>query len=174
MIELVINHTSDQHPWFKAARLAPPGSPERDMYVWSAHRPALQRRAHHLHRHGKIQLDLGRNRQSLLLAPLLFPPARPQLRQSRGDGRSSQGHALLARHGRRRPAHGRHSLPGRARRHLLRKPARDPRRHQDAFAPPSTPSTPTASSWPKPTSGPPTSAPTSAMATNATWPSTSP
>jgi maltose alpha-D-glucosyltransferase/alpha-amylase len=35
MIELVINHTSDQHPWFKAARLAPPGSPARDMYVWS-------------------------------------------------------------------------------------------------------------------------------------------
>ena len=35
MIELVINHTSDQHPWFKAARLAPPASPERDMYVWS-------------------------------------------------------------------------------------------------------------------------------------------
>jgi maltose alpha-D-glucosyltransferase/alpha-amylase len=33
--ELVINHTSDQHPWFKAARLAPPGSPERDFYVWS-------------------------------------------------------------------------------------------------------------------------------------------
>ncbi len=35
MIELVVNHTSDQHPWFKAARLAPPGSPQRDMYVWS-------------------------------------------------------------------------------------------------------------------------------------------
>jgi maltose alpha-D-glucosyltransferase / alpha-amylase len=35
MIELVINHTSDQHPWFKAARLAPPGSAARDMYVWS-------------------------------------------------------------------------------------------------------------------------------------------
>jgi len=35
MIELVINHTSDQHPWFKAARAAAPGSPERDMYVWS-------------------------------------------------------------------------------------------------------------------------------------------
>jgi len=34
-IELVVNHTSDQHPWFKAARLAPPGSAERDMYVWS-------------------------------------------------------------------------------------------------------------------------------------------
>jgi maltose alpha-D-glucosyltransferase / alpha-amylase len=35
MIELVINHTSDQHPWFKAARLAPPGSPQRETYVWS-------------------------------------------------------------------------------------------------------------------------------------------
>ena len=33
--ELVVNHTSDQHPWFQAARSAPPGSPERDFYVWS-------------------------------------------------------------------------------------------------------------------------------------------
>jgi maltose alpha-D-glucosyltransferase / alpha-amylase len=33
--ELVINHTSDQHPWFRAARRAPPGSCERDFYVWS-------------------------------------------------------------------------------------------------------------------------------------------
>ena len=35
MIELVINHTSDQHPWFQAARHAPKDSPERNMYVWS-------------------------------------------------------------------------------------------------------------------------------------------
>jgi len=35
MIELVMNHTSDQHPWFLAARQAPPDSPERDFYVWS-------------------------------------------------------------------------------------------------------------------------------------------
>ena len=34
MIELVVNHTSDQHPWFQAARQAPRGSPERDFYVW--------------------------------------------------------------------------------------------------------------------------------------------
>ncbi|MEJ7929150.1 maltose alpha-D-glucosyltransferase [Ramlibacter sp. AN1015] len=33
--ELVINHTSADHPWFQAARRAPPGSPERDFYVWS-------------------------------------------------------------------------------------------------------------------------------------------
>jgi maltose alpha-D-glucosyltransferase/alpha-amylase len=35
MIELVVNHTSDQHPWFQAARQAPPNSPARDFYVWS-------------------------------------------------------------------------------------------------------------------------------------------
>jgi maltose alpha-D-glucosyltransferase/alpha-amylase len=33
--ELVINHTSDQHPWFQAARRAPKGSAKRDFYVWS-------------------------------------------------------------------------------------------------------------------------------------------
>ena len=33
--ELVINHTSDQHPWFQRARTSPKGSPERDFYVWS-------------------------------------------------------------------------------------------------------------------------------------------
>jgi maltose alpha-D-glucosyltransferase/alpha-amylase len=33
--ELVINHTSEQHPWFQAARRAPPGSPEHEFYVWS-------------------------------------------------------------------------------------------------------------------------------------------
>ncbi|MEO7741811.1 MAG: maltose alpha-D-glucosyltransferase [Usitatibacter sp.] len=33
--ELVVNHTSDQHPWFQAARRARPGSSKRDFYVWS-------------------------------------------------------------------------------------------------------------------------------------------
>jgi maltose alpha-D-glucosyltransferase/alpha-amylase len=33
--ELIINHTSDQHPWFQAARRAPKGSPKRNFYVWS-------------------------------------------------------------------------------------------------------------------------------------------
>ena len=33
--ELVVNHTSDQHPWFQRARRAPRGSPERNWYVWS-------------------------------------------------------------------------------------------------------------------------------------------
>jgi maltose alpha-D-glucosyltransferase/alpha-amylase len=33
--ELVINHTSDQHPWFERARQAKPGSAARNFYVWS-------------------------------------------------------------------------------------------------------------------------------------------
>ena len=33
MTDLVVNHTSDQHAWFQAARQ--PGSPMRDYYVWS-------------------------------------------------------------------------------------------------------------------------------------------
>jgi maltose alpha-D-glucosyltransferase/alpha-amylase len=32
--DLVMNHTSDQHPWFQAARVSR-GSPQRDYYVWS-------------------------------------------------------------------------------------------------------------------------------------------
>src|SRR5438477_1907070 len=33
--ELVVNHTSDQHPWFKRARRSPAGSSARNWYVWS-------------------------------------------------------------------------------------------------------------------------------------------
>src|SRR3954469_20341232 len=35
IVELVVNHTSDQHPWFQRARHAKPGSIYRDFYVWS-------------------------------------------------------------------------------------------------------------------------------------------
>ena len=34
IIDLVVNHTSDQHPWFQEARSSP-DSPKRDWYVWS-------------------------------------------------------------------------------------------------------------------------------------------
>jgi len=33
--ELVLNHTSDQHPWFQRSRRAKPGTRWRDFYVWS-------------------------------------------------------------------------------------------------------------------------------------------
>ncbi|WFU40936.1 alpha-amylase family protein [Bradyrhizobium sp. CB82] len=39
IIDLVVNHTSDQHPWFKDARSSK-DSPHRDWYVWSDKKPA--------------------------------------------------------------------------------------------------------------------------------------
>jgi len=39
IIDLVVNHTSDQHPWFKEARKSK-DSPYRDWYVWSDKKPA--------------------------------------------------------------------------------------------------------------------------------------
>lgn len=38
IVDLVVNHTSDQHPWFQSAR-ADPRSPYRDWYVWSKKKP---------------------------------------------------------------------------------------------------------------------------------------
>jgi maltose alpha-D-glucosyltransferase/alpha-amylase len=40
--ELVINHTSDQHPWFQRARVAKPGSRARDFYVWNDNQDKYQ------------------------------------------------------------------------------------------------------------------------------------
>lgn len=39
LIDLVVNHTSDQHPWFQQAR-RDPQSKYRDWYVWSKKKPA--------------------------------------------------------------------------------------------------------------------------------------
>jgi maltose alpha-D-glucosyltransferase/alpha-amylase len=35
LMDVAVNHTSDQHPWFQRAVAAPPGSPERNFYVWN-------------------------------------------------------------------------------------------------------------------------------------------
>jgi maltose alpha-D-glucosyltransferase/alpha-amylase len=42
IIDLVVNHTSDEHPWFVSARSAP-DSPYRDWYIWSETEPADRR-----------------------------------------------------------------------------------------------------------------------------------
>ncbi|HEV2735651.1 MAG TPA: alpha-amylase family glycosyl hydrolase, partial [Longimicrobiaceae bacterium] len=39
LMDLVVNHTSDEHPWFREAR-GDPDSPRRNWYVWSRKRPA--------------------------------------------------------------------------------------------------------------------------------------
>jgi maltose alpha-D-glucosyltransferase/alpha-amylase len=42
ILDLVVNHTSDQHPWFRSAR-SDEGSPYRDWYVWSKDEPSDRR-----------------------------------------------------------------------------------------------------------------------------------
>ena len=112
-------------------------------------------------------------RGAVLLAPLLLPPARPQLRQPRGPGGDARRAALLARPRARRLPPRRRALPVRARRHELREPARDARLPQARARRDRRRTTPTACCSPRPTSGRRTSSSTSATATSATWRSTS-
>ncbi len=123
--ELVLNHTSDQHVWFQRSRRAAPGSRWRNFYVWSDTPGEVPRRAHHLQGFRDLQLDLGPDRQGLLLASLLLAPARPELGQSRGPRGHVRRHGLLVRPGRRWPAAGRCAVSLRARGHQLREPAGD-------------------------------------------------
>ena len=137
------------------------------------HEPEIPGRPHHLHRHREVELDLGRHGQGLLLAPVLPPPARSELRQPGGPRRGDQGDAVLARSRRRRPAARRRAVSDRARRHDLREPRRDARSSSSRSARRSTRRIRTGCCWPRRTSGRPTCARTSATATNATWRSTS-
>ncbi len=77
-IDLVMNHTSDQHPWFQASRHDRHG-PYGDYYVWTdTNDKWLDARI--------IFTDVETSNwawdpvaRAVLLAPLLLPPAGPQL-----------------------------------------------------------------------------------------------
>ena len=83
--ELVLNHTSDQHPWFQRARRAPAGQPLARLL-------RLERRRRERYRDARIIFkDFETSNwtwdpvaKAVLLAPLLLPPAGPELRQPRG------------------------------------------------------------------------------------------
>ena len=128
--ELVINHTSDQHPWFQAARQAPAGIAGARLLRLERHQPEVSGRPDHLLGHREVELDLGRNGRRLLLAPVLSSPAGPELRQPGGARRRRASHALLARSRRRRHAARCRALPYRARGDAVRQPRRDARHPQ--------------------------------------------
>src|SRR4026208_1697676 len=84
LIDLVVNHTSDQHPWFKQAR-SDPNSKYRDWYVWSKKKPPhadqgmvfpgvqkttwsydKEARDHYLHRFHDFQPDLNTSNPHVL------------------------------------------------------------------------------------------------------------
>ena len=124
--DLVINHTSDQHPWFQESR-QDRTNPKADWYVWNDDDQRFPEAR-------IIFVDTERSNwawdpaaPAVLLAPVLQPPARPQLRQPRGPAGHARRGPLLARPRPRRVPPRRRPLPVRARRHQRREPARDPR-----------------------------------------------
>ena len=94
--DLVMNHTSSDHPWFQEARRA--RTPEARL-VRVVRRPAraTPRRGSSSPTPRRRTGPGTTRRRRLLLAPVLLPPAGPQLRQPRGPGGDARGPALLAR-----------------------------------------------------------------------------
>ena len=152
-----------------------PERPQGRLVRLVGHRRAVQRRADHLRRHRDLELDARSGARPVLLAPLLQPPAGPELREPRGAGRDAGGAALLARPRARRLPARRGAVPVRGGGHELREPAADARVPEARAQGGGRELRRTACSSPRRTSGRRTWSSTSeATATSATWPSTSP
>src|SRR5262249_10950676 len=108
IIDLVVNHTSNEHPWFQEAR-RDPNSQYRDWYVWSKKRPAGSNKGMVSGR-AEIHLDARSGGEAMVFPPLLQFPARSQHVQPRCAGRDSQDHGLLDSAWRVRLPHGCRSL----------------------------------------------------------------
>ena len=77
IIDLVVNHTSDQHPWFQEAR-RDPNSRYRDWYVWSDKIPRQREPGHGVSRACRSPPGRTTRAPRLVLPPLLRVPARPE------------------------------------------------------------------------------------------------
>lgn len=126
------DHRLRHEPHERPARLVPavphrPRRAVRRLLRLGRRRQAVPGRAHHLRRHGDVQLDLRPGPQAVLLAPVLLAPAGSQLREPGGAGGDHLGPALLAGPRHRRLPGRRRALPLPARGHQLREPPRDPR-----------------------------------------------
>ena len=176
IIDFVMNHTSRPAPVVPGVAQRP-RRPLRRLLRLVRHRRALPGRADHLRRHRAVELDLGPGAPAVLLAPLLQPPAGPQLRQPqgprgdvRGARRSGSTWASTASGSTPCPT----STSARA---PTARTSRRPTSSSGRSASTSTSTTPAACCSPRPTSGRPTSSTTSAtsrrVATSATCASTS-
>ncbi len=88
VIEFVLNHTSEAARVVSSRTRCGARLPRARLLRLERQRREVPRRADHLRRQRAIELDVGCGRQRLLLAPVLPPPAGPQLRQSGGARRS--------------------------------------------------------------------------------------
>ena len=90
IIDLVLNHTSDRHPWFRAARPSTT-SPYRDFYVWRADEPPDTSAQVVFPDKENSIWEYDEKTRGVVPAPLLPDPARPQHhRQPRCATRSSR------------------------------------------------------------------------------------
>ena len=152
--ELVLAHTSDEHPWFQRARLRQAGFESPRLLRLERHAGPLLGGAGHLQGLRILELVIRPGGRCLLLAPLLLAPAEPQLRQSGRAPGHVRRRRLLALHGRRRAAARCRALPLRPGGHHVREPARDLRLPPRSSGRTSTSASRTACCWPRPTSGP--------------------
>ena len=109
LIDLVVNHTSDQHPWFQEAR-RDPKSKYRDWYVWSRRRPADSKSGVVFPGVQKSTWDARPGRPRILFPSVLRLPAGPQHRASGRAGGNPQDHGVLAAARRLRVPDGRGTL----------------------------------------------------------------
>ena len=104
IIDLVVNHTSDQHPWFRSAPRRPELAVPRLVRL-GRQEAARRQEGHRVPRRAEDHLDPRRQGREVLLPPLLRVPAGPQHHQPRGAGRDPEDHRLLGAARRRRVPH---------------------------------------------------------------------
>ena len=83
--DLVMNHTSDQHPWFQASPHGPGPGPTATATSGPTPTPAYPDARIIFVDTETVELDLRPGARPVLLAPLLLPPAGPELREPRGS-----------------------------------------------------------------------------------------
>ena len=96
IIDFVMNHTSDRHPWFKSARRSK-DDPYRDYYVWSASEAQVESEGRRLSRPGEQPVGTRSQDQRVVPTPLLQASARSQHRESQSAGRDLTHAGVLAR-----------------------------------------------------------------------------
>jgi maltose alpha-D-glucosyltransferase/alpha-amylase len=132
--ELVLNHTSDQHPWFQRARRAKPGSPHRDFYVWSE-APDKYRQARIIFKDFE-QSNWAWDPVAKAYFWHRFYANQPDLNYDNPAVRRAMLRWWISGWARRgRPASGRRAVSFRAPGHQLRESARDPRVSQGTEGP---------------------------------------
>ncbi len=98
IIDFVMNHTSDSHPWFKSARRSI-DDPYRDYYVWSATKPKSTRKHVVFPDQEDSLWELDPRTDEWYLHHFLKTPTRPEHRESQSTGGDFADPRILARAG---------------------------------------------------------------------------